>query len=182
MTNTMARRIGVLMAIALLGATLSVVTATPAAACGSRSVRQQMKAGALEVMSLRTFHLEVKGDKPLYNIGEVAKIHVTVTRPAHEDPLGQGIPLDPPMSFPAEGVNVGVGLRVGEVFLFGHNITDAEGHTIVKVKIEKYAQPGPASADIYAWKSLVDLPCLRVEENGYTQAPKIFTVPRGRGR
>jgi hypothetical protein len=173
-------RIGVVVAVALVGATLSVATASPAAACGSRGVRQQMKAGALEVLSLRTFHLEVKGDKPQYRIGEVAKIHVTVTRPAHEDPLGQGIPIDPPMSFPAEGVNVGVGLRLGDVFLFGHNITDTEGHTIVKIKIESYAQPGPASADIYAWKSLVDLPCLRVEENGYTQHPKIFTILRGR--
>jgi hypothetical protein len=130
----------------------------------------------METFALRTYNLKVKADKRSYRVGDTAKVHVTVTRPAKEDPLGQGIPLNSPESFPAEDVNVGIGLRIGEVFLFGHNVTDAEGHAIVKVKIASYTPTGKASADAYAWKTAVDSPCARVEENGYTPVPNIFTV------
>lgn len=177
--DNMRRRTALLTATGLLVGMMSFASASPAQACSAKGVRSGLRSGALlETVGLRTYNLEVKPDKKSYKVGDTAKVHVTVTRPAKEDPLGQGIPVDSPESFPAEGVNVGIGLRIGEVFLFGHNITDAKGLTTVKVKIASYAPAGKASADAYAWKTQVDSPCARVEENGYTSVPNIFTVLR----
>ena len=174
--DTMRRQVGLVAATSVLVGMLSFTSATAAQACSTAGVRSGLRSGAFETVSLRTYHLEAKADKPSYKIGEIAKVHVTVTRPAHEDPFGEGIPIDPPQSFPAEGVNVGIGLRIGEVFLFGHNVTNADGKAVVSVKIAGYAPAGKATADVFAWKTAVDSPCARVEENGYTQSPNIFTV------
>jgi hypothetical protein len=177
--DTMQRRTSLLAITAILAGMMSFASATPAQACSARGVRSGLRSGALaETIGLRTYNLDVRPDKKSYKVGDTAKVHVTVTRPAKEDPLGEGIPIDSPENFPAEGVNVGIGLRVGDVFLFGHNVTDAEGKTIVKVKIASYAPPGKASADAFAWKTAVDSPCARVEENGYTSIPNMFTVLR----
>lgn len=175
----MRRRTALTLAIALLAGLLTVGAATPAQACSSRGVRTMLRSGnALEVISLRTYHLVVEADKPAYKVGDTAVVNVTVTRPAHEDPLGQGIPIDPPESFPAEDVNVGIGLRVGDVFLFGHALTNADGLAKVKIDIKSYTPAGKASADAYAWKTVQDTPCAKVEENGYTREPDLFRVFR----
>ena len=163
----------------MLAGLMALSSTAPAQACSARDARAGLRSGALlETVGLRTYKVEVKPAKKSYKVGDVAQVHVAVTRPAEEDPLGQGIPVESPESFPAEGVNVGIGLRVGDIFLFGHNVTDAEGRTTVKVKIARYAPAGKASADAYAWKTQVDSPCARVEENGYTQVQNIFTVLR----
>lgn len=176
----MRRRTSLVAVTATLAGTMAFASAGTVQACASRGVRSGLRSGALlETVGLRTYRVEVKPDKKSYRVGDLAKVHVTVTRPAEEDPIGQGIPINSPESFPAEGVNVGIGLRIGEVFLFGHNVTDAEGHTLVKIKIASYAPPGEASADAYAWKTQVDSTCARVEENGYTSVPNLFTVLRG---
>lgn len=175
----MRRRTSLLMVTAILAGIMAFASSAPAQACSTRGVRSGVRSGVLlETVGLRTYHLEVKPDKKFYQVGDTAQVHVTVTRPAKEDPLGEGIPIDPPQSFPAEDVNVGIGLRIGDVFLFGHNMTDAQGRTTVKVKIAGYAPAGKASADAYAWRTAVDTPCARVEENGYTAVPNIFTVLR----
>lgn len=129
-----------------------------------------------ETVSLKTFNLIVSASKKVYKVGDTASIKVNVTRPAHEDPLGNGIPIDPPTTQPAANVNVGIGLRVGDVFLFGHSITDANGDAAVKVKLEPWTPTGSAIADAFAWNIVQDTPCLRIEENGYQQSPNIFKV------
>ena len=177
--DNMRRSTSLVAVTAMLAGMMAFASASPAQACSARGVRSGLRSGALmETVGVRTYRLEVKPDKKSYNVGDVAKVHVTVTRPAGEDPLGQGIPVSSPEQFPAEGVNVGIGLRVGDVFLFGHSVTDAEGRATVKVKIASYAPAGKASADAYAWKTQVDSPCARVEENGYAQVSNIFTVLR----
>ena len=175
----MRTRTALVLSTALLSGLLAFGHAAPAQACSSRGVRAMLRSGsALEVVSLRTYHLVVEADKPSYKVGDTAVINVTVTRPAHEDPLGQGIPIDPPESFPAEEVNVGIGLRIGDVFLFGHALTDAEGLAKVKIDIKSYTPAGKASADAYAWKTVQETPCAKVEENGYTSKPDLFRVFR----
>lgn len=176
--DTMRKRTGLLAATALLAALLVVAPVSSAGACSSRNVRSMIRSGAIEVVALRTYHLEVAPARKIYKVGDVAKINVTVTRPAHEDPAGLGVPIDPPQSFPAEDVNVGIGLRIGDVFLFGHSVTNADGLAVVKVPIKSYTPAGKAMADAYAWKTAADTPCLRVEENGYRQLPNLFTVLR----
>ncbi len=177
--DSMRKKIAAALATGLLASVLSVgVGASPAQACSGRNVGAQMRNGSLEVVGLRTFHLEVKPLKKRYKVGETAKIEVTVTRPAHEDPAGLGVPIDPPQSFPAEDVNVGMGLRIGDVFLFGHAVTDADGKAVIKIKIKSYTPAGKATADAYAWKTAADTTCAKVEENGYRQMPNLFTVFR----
>lgn len=174
--DTMRKRTGLLAATAILAALLVVAPVSSAGACSSRNVKSMIRSGAIEVVGLRTYHLEVAPSKKAYKVGDTAQINVTVTRPAHEDPLGQGIPVDPPESFPAEGVNVGIGLRIGDVFLFGHAVTNADGVAKVMVPIKSYTPAGKAYADAYAWKTAADTPCLKIEENGYRQLPGLFTV------
>ncbi|MEA2447600.1 MAG: hypothetical protein QOK47_1237 [Actinomycetota bacterium] len=158
------RATGLALATAMFAVTLSFAPSFAAPAC------------AMETVSLKTFYLVVKSDKKVYKIGDTAVIKVNVSRPADQDPLGNGIPIDRPTSQPAENVNVGIGLRVGDVFLFGHSMTDANGDASVKVKLEPWTPPGNAIADAFAWNIVQDTPCLRIEENGYQQAPNIFRV------
>ena len=157
---------GLIAVTACLAAMIVVAPSSAAPACA-------------ETIVLKTFHLVVESDKKVYKVGDTAKINVTVTRPAHEDPAGQGIPIDPPQSEPAEAIDVGIGLRVGDVFLFGHSITNAEGKASVKVRLEPWTPPGNAIADAFAWHVIQDTPCLRIEENGYQQKPNIFQVVKG---
>ena len=163
------------MVVGLLSvAPASIATPVP---CGSQ-VRGMLRnqSPAMETVVIRSFYVEMKVDKPVWKIGETVIIHSTVTRPAHEDPAGQHIEIDPPQSEPAAGVNMGIGLRVGDVFLFGSGITDENGKVDVKVKLKPYTTPGNASVDGYAWNRVASTPCLNVEENGYTHIDNMFKV------
>ena len=159
----MRRALSAAIAVAVMTATQIVAPLGMAGACA-------------ETIALKTFHLVVKGQKKTYKVGDTAKIVVEVTRPGHEDPAGLGIYQEPPQSFPAENVNAGVGLRVGDVFLFGHAMTDAQGKAVVDVKLEEWTPAGMAIADAFSWNVQVDTPCVRVEENGYMQKPNVFKV------
>ena len=133
----------------------------------------------METISLRTFYLEIKADKKLYSVGDVAKIHVNVTRPADEDPLGEGIPLPRPTSEPAAEVNIGIGLAVGRVYLPGAGMTDENGDAVVKIKIENYAPRNQwVDASVYAWNVVHQDPCFTVQEEGFEIVPRMFrTAP-----
>lgn len=177
--DSMRKKTAAALATGLLASVLAVgVGASPAQACSGRSVRTQMRSGSLEVVGVRTFHLEVKALKKAYKVGETAKIQVVVTRPAHEDPAGIGVQVDPPESFPAEDVNVGMGLRIGDVFLFGHAVSDENGKAVVKIQIKSYTPAGRVTADAFAWRTAADTTCAKVEEHGYRSMPNLFTVSR----
>lgn len=191
----MKRLTSLLLSATMMAGALSVVVVSPASAC-ARSVRkadvframrhgQSMDTGVvsassgMETVSLLTFNLEIGKVKPVYEIGETVKLDVTVTRPAKEDPLGNGIPMDRPYVEPAEGVIVGVGLHIGRVFLPGAAITDAQGVAHIQIKIESYAPAGKWSdTSIYAWKVLQDTTCASIQEYGYASAPHMFKTAR----
>ena len=178
------RRISLLAVAAVFASVLSAAPAQAAplgatGACARSDVRTMLRNGnGMETVALRTFHVVVSSPKKTYAIGENAIIHAKVTRPAHEDPLQLGVTFDPPQSFPAEEVNVGIGLRVGDVFLFGFGVTDENGEVDVKVKLQPYTRPGKALVDAFSWKRQFESPCANVEENGYTFAPGLFKVVR----
>ncbi len=146
------------------------VPAVAASACAD--------AALMEVVQLTTMHVEVEADRKSYRVGDVAQILVQVSRPAHEDPLGQDVPVDPPMSQPADNVNVGIGVQVERVYLFGVGRTDDEGRALIKVRIPPYTPVGKAYVRALAWSTVVDTVCLTVEEYGYTQEPGLFAVTR----
>lgn len=132
--------------------------------------------GGIEVVSLTTFHLDIAPAKPVYEVGQTAVFNVTITRPAHEDPAGQGIEVPPPRSFPAADVPVGIGLVVEDVYLWGLGRTDAAGKTSIKVPLRSYTPAGVAQARAFAQKTVVDSPCLTVNEIGYRPMPDAFRV------
>jgi hypothetical protein len=182
-------RVGLLLATALLVGALSLSPVSAGASPGPCSgpsrhstramtlaIGTQEGRNSLETITLRSFHVAVKADRKAYKIGQTAKLTATVTRPAHEDPFGQGVGLDPPASFPAEDVVVGVGLSIGNVYLYGHGKTNASGKALIKVKIMPYTPPGSADADIFARKTQVRTICASLEEVGYTRKPKLFNV------
>ena len=174
------KRFTVVIAFALLASLLpgSSASAGPAASplpCSGRAL-DVMRHG-LEQIQLKTLDLEANAAKQSYKIGEVAKFKALVTRPAKEDPLGQGIPMDRPYVTPAEGISIGVGLLFnGNVFLPGFGVTDEEGKVTLKVKIQNYVKPGTVHASFFAWKTVADLPCARIDETGYKPVPDIFRV------
>lgn len=132
---------------------------------------------SMEQIQLKTLDLEVSPTKKSYRIGEVAKFKALVTRPAKEDPLGQGIPMERPYVTPAEGINIGVGLLFnGNVFLPGFGVSDENGEVMLKVKIQNYVKPGSVQASFFAWKTVAELPCARIDETGYRPFPDVFRV------
>src|SRR5688500_2152171 len=152
------RRLTSVLLAATLMATFTVISASPASACKQAvtqgTVFRAMESGrdldagvvrasgGMEQLALLTFNLEIGKIKPTYEIGDVDPINVTVTRPAKEDPLGNGIPMERPYVEPVEGAIVGVGLSIGRVFLPGAAITDANGVAKVRIKLESYAPAG----------------------------------------
>ena len=188
--SSVRRSVSVLAALSLMiGATI-VMAAPTAGACGQALTKRQVFnamrngdmqngnlafRGAMETATLRTFHLEVEQPKKTWKIGETAVINVTVTRPANEDPLGEGEPMpwtERPYIEPAPGAIVGVGLHIGRVFLPGAAITDENGLAKVRIKIENYAPAGKVvDASVYAWRVLQETQCLTVQEDGYKIMP-----------
>ena len=172
------RRITGVLAAAILVALLPIAPAQAAVTgdCSPAYVRGMMRYDQLESIVLRTFNVALKADKSTYKVGQTAIVRATVTRPAHEDPLGVGVPLDPPTTMPAAEVSVGIGLRIRDVFLFGYSVTDENGKAVIKVAIKRYAPAGKALVDGFAWKRQAETPCANVEENGYISAPGLFKV------
>lgn len=157
------RKIGVVTVATLVAAGLVAAAPSPAQACGG-----------MEQVTLRTFDLEVTPPK-VAKIGTTITVKVLVTRPAKEDPAGQGIPTDRPFVEPAPDVIVGVGLSVGNVFLPGAALTNQDGIAKVKIIMRDYA-PADKRVDmsVYAWKILQQTPCATVQEDGYKVMPDAF--------
>lgn len=114
--------------------------------------------------------------KKSYRIGDVAKVSVTVSRPAGEDPFGNGVPVSRPASVPASDIYVGVGVNLGDVFLPGFAVTDVQGKATVKIPIKSYAPPKKAQVSVYAYHTDLDTACFRLEENGYQEYKNMFSV------
>jgi hypothetical protein len=153
----------------------------PSAAAGSTPSSCASK-GADVTVPVRSFYIDWKWDKKGYKIGQTAKLSVTVTRPSDKDPVsdeGEPLPVDRPTATPAEGVTVGVGLYIGDVFLSGGGTTDAEGKVVAPVKIQKYARPGSADQTIYAFKRyLTETRCVYLQEFEYVHTTGVFKVTR----
>lgn len=173
------RKVAAAVAVALFTGALIVTSPGLASACGRELSRPQvfrdLRTGALETVTLRTFHLEVTPPKAAA-VGSAAVFEVVVTRPAKEDPLGQGIPIEErPYVEPVPDAIVGIGLMIGDVFLPGAAMTDEAGRAVVKIKIEKYAPKGTwVDMSVYAWKIVYETPCLTVREDGFVQQSRIF--------
>lgn len=130
------------------------------------------------VVSATTFHVELKPDRSTYRAGTVATIHTTVTRPAHEDPAGLGQKIEPPESFPAPDVGVGVGLNLFGLHYVETSVTDGQGKASIDIKIPSSAPAGKVSGTGFAWKSVLSAPCASVEEFGRVQVQGLIQITR----
>lgn len=185
----MKRSFSIALAAGLTAALLAPSAAPAASSSGMRCagraskinesfLRDGSRSNQMEQVSLKTFHIEAKPTAKIVPVGDTIKVKTNVTRPAQEDPLGQGIPMDRPYVTPAEGVNVGVGLLIGDVFLPGFAITDENGDAVIKIKIERYVKPGPVDAAFYAWNVVQETPCATIQENGFRPFSDFFKVTR----
>ncbi len=157
------RGAGVVAAFALVFALLPAAGASAApAACGSSAAT-----------TLRTFHIVAEPHKKTYRLGDVVKVDLKVTRPAHEDPVDAGVEFEPPVSVPAEDVDVSVGLYVGGHYLYGVGVTDANGEETISIKLTA-SQPGWVRADIAGRQFYNRGGCPDIEEEGYVSYPKFF--------
>lgn len=159
--------------LGVLAGALLALPAAPAVAAGTNSCRTEF-----ETVTLRTFNVVLKTPKKVYSIDDTVPVQITVTRPAHEDPAGQRQPIDPPVSQPAQGVYVGLGLQVGRTYLFGIGTTDDQGKATINVPLPDYVPAGKVFARALAWNVIADTTCLKVEENGYTERTNFFTVKK----
>ncbi len=132
----------------------------------------------MEQVVLKTFHVELAMNKKIYRPGDKVKIDVTVTRPAKEDPAGLGIPMEPPVTQPAEGVDVGAGINIGDVFVYDVTTSDAEGKGQLSVKLPRYTPKGEALIDVLAREVQARTTCAELVEMGYRQFPEAFSVKR----
>lgn len=151
------------------------VTATPiapaqaaAGACRARS------SGSSMVTRFRTFTVKARPLKTTYPADGTAVVEVTVTRPGEEDPLNNGVPLNSPVSLPAEDVDVSVGLYRGNFYMYGVGITDAEGKALIKIKLNPYAPAGSAIGEAGARKYYNRGGCPDIEEEGFAYYPRFF--------
>ncbi|HET7483039.1 MAG TPA: hypothetical protein VFK89_09275 [Actinomycetota bacterium] len=166
-------------------AALAVALATVIAVAGVPGVSTAAPCGDATV-PLRTFKVVSKWVKKSYAIGETAKLKVNVTRLADQDPVtSDGIdwPTGRPMDEPAPDVSVGVGMMVGDVYLTGGAITDADGNAVVKVPIADYTKPGKGNSRIYAEKiAIKDFPSsacrVVIKEFGYVDPGPGLTITK----
>ena len=132
-------------------------------------------AACSEVVSIETLHIEVGELRSSYRLGETVKIPIVVTRPAREDPAGQGIPVDPPASEPAEGVSVMGIARIGDGLLYDSAATDADGKASLRIRIVK-TPTGWADLEIEAKKIVVETPCATLQEAAKLEIEDSFRV------
>ena len=103
---------------------------------------------------------------------------MVVTRPAHEDPVGQGIEFTPPTSVPAEGVTVGASIWVGDrTYFWQIGLTDENGEDTLTLKVPKNAETGEALASFSA-RYWIKNDCPDILEDGYRNYVPFVTVKK----
>lgn len=162
----MRRIAGVLAAAGLLAGMFATAPAAHATGCAN------------EFVYLTTFKIEAQQSKKSYEPRDTVKFHITVTRPAEEDPGGNGIPTPRPTSQPAADVGVNIVLFADDVILIDYRLTDENGKTTLTLKLPKYTPAGPVAGRIYAQKLVADGGCVVVFEKGEMLLPEAFQVRR----
>lgn len=141
--------------------------------------------GADVLLTMWTFHVRLEAEKGAVRAGREATLHVRVSRPAREDPLGLslGPTLDPPSRIPAEDVNLGVSITHGSHRVAVLARTGEDGTATATVRIPRKFPTGEADASAFAWNTVVG-GCLIVEEVGKVRESGLLEVrrPRKKGR
>ena len=117
---------------------------------------------------VHAFSVSTEWNKRVFRNTEKALVTLTVTRPAPEDPLGLGVPLDPPVTVPVEGANVWTSVLTGRYpFPYGFGQTDANGQVQFKIALGLLDKSGPYDVSHYASVYSNQGGCPDIEEYGY---------------
>jgi hypothetical protein len=130
--------------------------------------------------SVHAFHVAAEWDRSpaVYRRSEAAKIVVTVTRPAHEDPAGGGVPIDPPQSLPEAGVSVWSSVVTTRwPWPYGAGVTDANGQVRLRMPM-KDGKPGTYDVSHYVEKWTNQGGCPDIQEWGQLyESPGVVIKP-----
>ena len=159
--------------VALLGA-VALSTTLLATPVGAATTSETGCGGA--VLVLRTLHIEAHPSKKIVHPGDKFTVHVKVTRPAHEDPLGNGVTFEPPTSLPAKDVIVGLSVWVGQrTYFWQVGQTDENGEDVMTLKVPRNAESGKAIASASA-RNWIKNDCPDILEDGYTNYLDFVTI------
>ena len=162
--------------VAFIGVLALISTVAMPSALAARTVVGDSCSGAMT--ALRTFHVEAVPSKKVVRPGEKFAVDVVVTRPAHEDPAGQGITFEPPVSAPAEDVIIGISIWVGDrTYFWGIGLSNADGKATLRLKVPTKAESGKALASASGRRVLKD-DCPEIMEDGYATYDLFLTVKR----
>ena len=126
---------------------------------------------------VHSFTVQAEWNKRVFTNAEKAKVTVTVTRPAPEDPLGLGLPLVTPVTVPVEGVNVWTSVLTGRYpFPYGFGQTDANGQVHFKISLKLLKKAGPYDVSHYASAYTNQGGCPDIEEWGYLFEARGLTI------
>ena len=168
--SKLSKLIAPVAAVALMGSLLAAPASAGTSAGGAEA------ACSSAVLVLRTFRVVATPSKTNVKPGDKFTVDVTVTRPAPEDPVGQGVTFEPPTSVPAENATVGISIWVGErTYFWQIGMTDAEGKDTLKLKVPANAETGKALASVSA-RYWVKSDCPDILEDGYTNYLDFVTV------
>ena len=161
-------------------ATFALVTGMLAMAPAAEAKLACSSVNNLEFVYLTTFKLDVKmpSTTKAYKPGQKVPFPTVVTRPAEEDPVGQGISTPRPIVEPAPDVPVVIVAFAEDVLLIDYKLTDAQGKVNLALKLPKYMPEGPVSARIYAQKLFQDTNCITIYEVGELTMGHAFHVDR----
>lgn len=130
------------------------------------------------VIVLRSLHVVATPSQEVVKPGDKFTVDVKVTRPAHEDPVGEGMEFDPPASLPAEGVTIGMSIWVGDrTYFWQVGMSDENGEDTLRLKVPANAEAGKALASASA-RHWIKNDCPDILEDGYTNYLDFVTVKR----
>ena len=165
--RALSRFVAIGLALALVGGG-PAPSASAASRCRSKSA----------VLVLRDLWVEAKPSTTTVRPGQTFTVLLKVSRPAHEDPLDQGIALDPPASVPAEGIDVGISVWSGKrTYFWNTGTSDANGEVTLKLTAPKNAEPGAARSVLFA-QHWINQSCPDILENGFNDYAKFLTIKR----
>ena len=155
-------------------ASLLVVTLLPTL---GEAAQRTSKACRGRPTSIHAFTVKAEWNKKVYSTSEKARVTVTVTRPAPEDPLGLGQPIDPPLSVPVEGAEVWSTVDTGVYpYPADYGETDANGEVDLKIPLHLIDEPGPYDVGHLAEVWTNEGGCPDIQEYGYLKEEPGFTV------
>ena len=130
----------------------------------------------LDSIYTETLKVTIEPEQTQYVVGDTAKIHAQVMRPADTDPLGQGVAMPAGQNVPAPNVQVTVGLKFPTGQVFGWAATNATGEAVIDVKLlANRITPGTANAWAYAY-TYKTLACTELREYGETTVNGFLTA------